>query len=223
MRAINICYGPITDEYSMLRNGGDLFVETSPGSWVRFADLNAGHPAVSAVNEGSLKAGILASNGETLTTLNAFDPQHRELMKAQGLQIRIPDKSGNSPYLNNQIMQLQQRINKLMQTCDNTRIWLSFSDEIAASIMKDPRHQVLTRKIAKLKKEMQQRKKALGQTDKHDFLHDFRPANVRTNNDDETEFRQANAASKDESYVGNWFQELFRANKDSRKQFTGAA
>jgi len=206
MRAINISFGPVTDEYSMLRNGGDLYVEVSQGNWVRFADLNAGHPAIAAVNNGSLKAGILANDGQTLTTLNAYDVGHRELMKAQGLQIHIPDKSENSPLLNNQIEQLQQRIKELLQTCDSAQIWLNFSDEIAASVIRDPHHQVLTQKIAKLKKAMQQKKKNLTLPDNDPLL----PANIRT--DDGTGPQQA-----------RWFKELFRANKDSRKQFMGAA
>ena len=91
MRYVEVIYGPIEDENAMLIYGGDVWVELQPRKWARLCDLPSTHPAVQLMAKGGLQAAIfIDGNGQQITRLNAYNPEHRAIAAKEGLHIGLP-------------------------------------------------------------------------------------------------------------------------------------
>jgi len=99
MRCVYIAYGDVSKIQlkpsakpldALLYTGFDLYVEVAPKQWVRAVDLPSGHPALLNLSAGALKAGLIDANGQQITILNAFNPEHRALASREGLHIAVP-------------------------------------------------------------------------------------------------------------------------------------
>jgi thiamine kinase-like enzyme len=75
---------------ALLHTGFDLYVEVAPKQWVRAVDLPDDHPANVNLSAGAYKAGLTDANGQQITILNAFNPEHRALASREGLHIAVP-------------------------------------------------------------------------------------------------------------------------------------
>jgi len=91
LRYVEVIYGPIEDENAMLIYGGDVWVELQPRKWARLCDLPSTHPAVQLMAKGGLQAAIfIDGNGQQITRLNAYNPEHRAIAAKEGLHIGLP-------------------------------------------------------------------------------------------------------------------------------------
>ena len=99
MRCIYVSYGDVSKVQlkasakpldALLQTGFDLYVEVAPKQWVRAVDLPENHPANVNLSAGAYKAGLIDANGQQITILNAFNPEHRALASREGLHIAVP-------------------------------------------------------------------------------------------------------------------------------------
>jgi len=99
MRMVYVAYGDISKIQlkatakpldALLYTGFDLYVEVAPKQWVRAVDLPENHPANVNLSAGAYKAGLIDANGQQITILNAFNPEHRALASREGLHIAVP-------------------------------------------------------------------------------------------------------------------------------------
>ena len=99
MRYVYVAYGNVSKIQmkasakpldALLHTGFDLYVEVAPKQWVRAVDLPDDHPANVNLSAGAYKAGLTDANGQQITILNAFNPEHRALASREGLHIAVP-------------------------------------------------------------------------------------------------------------------------------------
>jgi hypothetical protein len=99
MRCVYIAYGDVSKIQlkpnakpldALLYTGFDLYVEVAPKQWVRAVDLPENHPANVNLSAGAYKSGLIDANGQQITILNAFNPEHRALASREGLHIAVP-------------------------------------------------------------------------------------------------------------------------------------
>jgi len=131
LRYIEVIYGPTEDKNAMLIYGGDIWVELQPRKWARLCDLPSTHPAVQLMAKGGLQAAIfIDGNGQQITRLNAYNPEHRQLAAKEGLFISVPYSEDKRRELietlvkiknelktitESRFLELQERIEKIKQ------------------------------------------------------------------------------------------------------------
>jgi hypothetical protein len=99
LRKVLVSYGDASkvkltskgDIFDALKQVGfDEYIEIAPKRWIRTVDLPSDHPANVNLRAGIYKAGLIDTNGQQITILNAFNPEHRKLAAREGLYIDVP-------------------------------------------------------------------------------------------------------------------------------------
>ena len=126
MRMVYVAYGDISKIQlkatakpldALLYTGFDLYVEVAPKQWVRAVDLPENHPANVNLSAGAYKAGLIDANGQQITILNAFNPEHRALASREGLHIAVPYSEGKRE----EILKMLEKIREELQTLTESR------------------------------------------------------------------------------------------------------
>jgi len=126
MRYVYVAYGDVSKVQlkagakpldAMLHTGFDLYVEVAPKQWVRAVDLPENHPANVNLSAGAYKAGLIDANGQQITILNAFNPEHRALASREGLHIAVPYSEGKRE----EILKMLEKIREELQTLTESR------------------------------------------------------------------------------------------------------
>jgi DNA repair exonuclease SbcCD ATPase subunit len=126
MRCIYVAYGDVSKIQlkpsakpldALLYTGFDLYVEVAPKQWVRAVDLPENHPANVNLSAGAYKAGLVDANGQQITILNAFNPEHRALASREGLHIAVPYSEDKRE----EILKTLEKIREELQTLTESR------------------------------------------------------------------------------------------------------
>jgi hypothetical protein len=126
MRCVYIAYGDVSKIQlkpsakpldALLYTGFDLYVEVAPKQWVRAVDLPENHPANVNLSAGAYKAGLIDANGQQITILNAFNPEHRALASKEGLHIAVPYSEDKRE----ELLKALENIRESLQTLTESR------------------------------------------------------------------------------------------------------